>query len=93
MSIDKMREQFEQHITELCDGFEQAKSALERWEDGYRSEEAQREWGTWQASRAALVVDLDRAREAAEHDYAGNEGLVLFECIEALEAAGVKVKS
>lgn len=44
-------------------------------------------WMAWQASRAALVIELPHVR-----DFYGCEGYEVSDVQEAIEAAGVKVK-
>lgn len=84
-----MREEFEAaYVAWLVSSGWGRDSALRTLEKGggadeYRSPVAKGAWWGWQASRAALVVDLARVEMGwVDHQ----------EVIEAIEAAGVRVK-
>lgn len=92
---DKMREEFEawQMRNMVGSGISEvfAKSSLSRDAEGAYSPIVGFAWSVWQASRAALAVDLPEGAEAQEFMFATkviNAGSV----IDALEAAGVQVK-
>ncbi|KQQ62953.1 hypothetical protein ASF66_00950 [Pseudomonas sp. Leaf129] len=93
MGNDKMREEFESwHKTEVANfvaaGQMQAARVL--------SEFKQTALAIWEASRAAVVVELPAVREIQygrcgnEYDSGVNFGVEL--CREAIEAAGLQVK-
>lgn len=74
MGKDKMRDEFEAWATENGMAIH-----LARGESGlYGSPVTQRYWGCWQASRAAVVVELPRVYTQATRA--------------AIEAAGLQVK-
>ena len=82
---EKMREEFESwaiscHMCTYLDGVE------------YRHQSTEWAWMAWQASRAALVVELPQkpycAQGMAYPDYSD----ALNDCREAIESVGVKCK-
>lgn len=82
----KVREQFEAYANEhylLC---ERSKSRNEHQQDEYIDCDMQVSWEAWQASRAAVVVELPDPNEV--HD----SGDYCAEAIDAIEAQGLKVK-
>lgn len=98
MSISKSQEEFEAWFRENhCWAPEY--EPLAKNDDGYylmlRTHER---WTAWQASRAALVIELPALSEFYPDQYcpavAIDEGsdLAIIECREAIEAAGVKCK-
>lgn len=83
MSNDKMREEFEAWTIRE---FWLAECALARKKSGvYRDSRAAFAWAAWQASRAALVVELP-------FEFV-NGMMRADQVIAAIEAAGVRVKS
>jgi hypothetical protein len=94
----KMREEFEAWA--LSSGRE-----IERYDDGpceYASLDTDSDWICWQASRAALVIELPEFREDSDAVDAAGVGLIIpqfdqgydegvAECRAAIEAAGVKI--
>lgn len=86
MSLEKMREEFEawakNHWFLCSEGPKQIESGK------YLSAELQTAWEAWQASRAAVVVELP---EPAPLGDCSPPGLEYSEVVEAIEAAGVKV--
>lgn len=96
---DKMRAEFEAwRLRNFCGGAERLKKCSNAPEIYYYTAE-QEAWKVWQASRAALVVELPEKISqyntdddgfvnpaAAEHDEA------IDDCRAAIEAAGVRVK-
>lgn len=93
MSVEKMREGFEEeYMIDICERTASAPDPgwLERGSDGeYRSYRAQGAWWGWQASREALVIELPSADglspQSAEYG-------AIWDCREAIEAAGAKCK-
>lgn len=89
MNADKMRAEFEA----WCVGFHIG-SPLERYDDDpavYRDWHVQCAWCAWQASRAALVIELPPEwPPISEKDEGANE--MRENCAIAIEAAGVTVK-
>lgn len=94
MADEKMREEFEAwcgaHF--VFGGFE-----LNRSPDGnYSNVDILLAWQSWQASRAAIEVELPSLRAITmgrrenEHDSGFNAGVEL--CIDAIESLGLKVK-
>lgn len=87
MPEGKMREEFE----EWCKGFHVG-SSLERYEDDpgvYLDWNVQCVWRAWQASRAALVIELPPQWYDARED---GDIMDANAVIAAVEAAGVRVK-
>lgn len=106
MSSDKLREAFESWaITSAWMGL--SGECLEFIDGGYVNCEVQAAWLGWQASRETLVIELPPARpepissgdelksdgEAASWNIWVGDKLAKAECREAIEAAGLKVKS
>lgn len=91
MSLDS-REQFDAWI------MEQASHGV--FFGGFTEQEEEGAWAAWQASRAALVVELP-AKNPEDHTFLANcdtsaarcdaENDMIDECRAAIEAAGVKV--
>lgn len=57
----------------------------------YRYERPSTQWKIWQASRGGLQVDLSEALNTAQTEYE-SELTVYNQCVDAIEAAGLKVK-
>lgn len=91
MSNDKMREEFEAwYLSEVFGGAEGCRHYLRREPcGGYLHASPQDFWKGWQASRAALVIELPAY---FEYDHPCEAVGVLKGCREAIEAAGLKVK-
>lgn len=93
MSIEKMRAEFEQYAA--------AKGLTLHGQDGRYLKEVQSAWMAWQASRAALVVELPK-QVGLDKPFTGipmdemkadnSYNLALSRCRAAIEAAGVRVK-
>lgn len=87
---EQMREEFESAVIErMKDGgfleIEVRVEMLGRSGDGYSDCSVDTYWHYWQASRAALCVELpDSADEQAI--------IAIYQCQEAIRAAGVKTK-
>jgi hypothetical protein len=92
-----MREQFEEWY--LAEYYEGCKECGLEWLStelcgGYRYAEPAREWKVWQASRAALVIELppvqmaQRSDEEATFSAGGND--MRRKVIKVIEACGVK---
>lgn len=79
------REQFEAHYDDWA-GAPIATAHLYRIGDTYSSPKISAAWVHWQASRAAVVVELPESRSATDAwDYKEMT-------VEAIEAAGLKVE-
>lgn len=101
MSDSKMREEFEawaqkNYVVPGCD------SAVERTliGDGYRFSSVNAAWHGWQASRAALVIELPNQYDEKYREYfEGVEGgcfdqsKYMGDVKAAIEAAGVRVRT
>lgn len=84
--MDKRREQFEAWITSYIGG-----TWLKRNDhqvDEYLDENTQFMWEAWQASRDAVVIELE---EHYCYDRPGDAYEVLQDCKKAIEAQGLKV--
>lgn len=87
---EKMREEFESWWieTEFGGSREAAAHWLTRYEDAYHYKDPAQAWKAWQASRAALVVELP------ESFHADGDGFWMVRRSEAkqiIEAQGLKV--
>ena len=85
MSNDKMREEFEAWAI-TCAWLGLSDECMEREETGYVGLELHAAWLAWQASRAAVVVELPKIFPD------DSLSLVCSKYSQALEAAGLKVK-
>lgn len=86
---DKMREEFEAwRLAKFCGGEERLKKCSNAPDVYYYTSE-QAAWQAWQASRAALAVELPDSRSLSA---SGDPWSVRDWCKGAIEAAGVKVK-
>ncbi|ELY2523906.1 hypothetical protein SM091_004233 [Cronobacter sakazakii] len=91
--MDKSREQFEAWWEkEWC-----GEAPIDGWaslreRDGYIDEDVNAQWGSWQASRAAIEVKLPTENELHQKVCSGcaSESLEMVE--QAIRAAGLKVK-
>jgi hypothetical protein len=86
MSNDKMREEFEAW---LIPAWSREKFVDEDGDLQYREDWVQGAWIGWQASRAALVIELP---EAFHPDHDWGPCMESGEVRAAIEAAGLKVK-
>ena len=98
MSSDKMREEFEAwYLAEYYEGYERCGLEWLSTEPcgGYRYTEPAKLWKTWQASRAALVIDLPKINPV-EWACTSDECMAMQQGISmagrAILAAGLKVK-
>jgi hypothetical protein len=83
---DQMRAEFEASVTERYG--KQHAGAFDRFIDGdYKRPSIANLWWAWQASRAAIVVELPQAFEG--DDFKMYDGA---ELIAAIQSAGVSVK-
>jgi hypothetical protein len=88
MSIDKMREDFEKFRDER-------NATLERegHKPGSKWHVTNAHYATWQASRESLVIELPAALDAKPYAcYEGGWNDMRGESVDAIEAAGLKVK-
>ena len=86
MSISKMQDEFEAWHRTVITGV----PPHEKYSDGdYMNQHVQRYWLGWQASRAALVIELP---EACATDIDGYWMLPRKDVRAAIQAAGVRVK-
>lgn len=83
MDTEKMRQEFEAWYRARHDGFMPSMYGNE-----YDWGDAQACWESWQASRAALVIELPQC----DPDEAVQFGTVIEECRAAIEAAGLTVR-
>lgn len=94
MNIEKMREEFEAFIKlrnaeEQC--FWEGRGGLFGIVDGkYFVSWLQNDWQLWQASRAAIEVELP---EHFEYDNPGEAFPAIKDCRKAIESLGLKVKA
>lgn len=101
MNIEKMREDFEAWaITCAWLGLSDECMARDEINGGYYGLELHAAWLAWQASRAALVIELPYVPSYPAHEAASDQDYYLDEakadirqqCKQAIEAAGVKWK-
>ncbi len=88
---DKMREEFEK--SPRFRGMDFTRSATHP--EFYDSPYANGAWDGWQASRAALVIELPELHTMAPDDdrkWHGCRNSTIRTCARAIEAAGLKVK-
>lgn len=92
IKVDKSREQFEQFIQrKFGDLIDQR--VTKNGDGEYFSWDMQVAWLSWQASRAAIEVDLPPAVDGSNAPFAGNAwNAYRVEAVEAIHAAGIKVK-
>ncbi|WP_288082197.1 hypothetical protein, partial [Pseudomonas sp.] len=90
---EKMREGFEAWLESRLG----ERSAIVRVDDGYLHLETEVAWQAWQASRAAVVIELPEERKTNQSHaedraeaFGFNDGIE--RCREVIEAAGVGVK-
>ena len=91
MSTEKMREGFEAWLESRLG----ERSAIVRVDDGYLHLETEVAWQAWQASRAAVMVELPKPFSAAACRISlalRDKNEILRECRAAIKAAGVRVK-
>ena len=89
---EKMREQFEAWaMTSAYLGL--SDTCMERFKDGYLGGELHAAWIAWQASRAALVIQLPEKCEYADSQsgYAKGHRQGKRDLVDCIEAAGLKV--
>jgi|SRR5690554_4835331 len=98
---EKMRAEFEvwMHTFDFPPDLEGELFLDERYIDSplygkfyYFETDTQRCWAAWQASRAALVIELPKASRQVTWDDESMDVMWPCEVIEAIEAAGVRVK-
>ncbi|WP_038887903.1 hypothetical protein [Cronobacter dublinensis] len=97
--MDKSREQFQSWWEEWF-----GEAPLTPWNelwcgDGYSAEDIDHMWEAWQASRAAVEIELPKGvttREALDAGYMGDYAAGMDDgiegCANAIRAAGFKVK-
>lgn len=99
--MDKSREQFEAYFIQyyLNDNPEMVGLFLKRDGEGYKLPSPNDEWRVWQASRAAVDINLPKGvttKEALEAGYMGDYAAGMDDgiegCANAIRAAGLKVK-
>ncbi|WP_122711094.1 hypothetical protein [Pseudomonas viridiflava] len=100
MNTEKMRKEFEEWY--LAEYYESDKQCGLEWLStescgGYRYADPAREWKAWQASRGVLVIELPRGDSLARRMFGpqatgANPLISRFDAIEAIEAAGLRVK-
>lgn len=82
--MDKSREQFEEFA-------ERGKLSLAYGDCGYVYTSTEMAWRTWQASRAAVEIELDD-KVMVEDEFDKGHNCAIDYCAEAIRAAGLKVK-
>lgn len=87
MSNDKMRAEFE-----IAAKTAQGLDVTRLPHGGYRSFATHQAWWAWQASRAALVVELPQGSEPGDFTHPAMV-IEIDEVVSAIEATGVRVKS
>ena len=86
---ESMREEFEDFASDQYEW----PQAIEKNADGeYKLMTTYQAWITWQASRAALCVELPLPVKRAFHEYDLGYNEALDHCEEAIHAAGVKTR-
>lgn len=96
MSSDRMREEFEAWFSDnyrwhIENGKEEYRlNRFEQPPNQYIGEIAHHDWRVWQASRAALVVELPE--QSPETPFSRHMVMDSSSVIEAIESAGVRVK-
>lgn len=96
MSVEKIRKEFEIEFDSylLQDGWNQASLGMmkERDSEGeYTAARTQGAWWAWQASRAAVVVELPDGGTSEEYAY-GTPVVARGVALHAIQAEGLKVK-
>lgn len=92
MDTNKMREDFEAAISEET-GVSLTAIQLSRKDDSYSTSPLFYAWWAWQASRAAVVVELPDSFGAMTHPCADKDEVMdPQEVRSAIEAQGLKVK-
>ena len=91
--MDKSREQFESYFIQyyLNDNPEMVELFLKRDGEGYKLPSPNDEWRVWQASRAAVEIELD-AKVMIEDEFDKGHNCAIDYCAESIRAAGLKVK-
>ncbi|RRA46506.1 hypothetical protein [Cronobacter sakazakii] len=89
--MDKSREQFQSWWEEWF-----GEAPLTPWNelwcgDGYSAEDIDHMWEAWQASRAAVEIELD-AKVMVEDEFDKGHNCAIDYCADAIRAAGIKVK-
>lgn len=92
IEVDKSRESFEQFIQrKFGDLIDQR--VTKNGDGEYFSWDMQVAWLSWQASRSAIEVELPPAVDGSNIPFAGNAwNAYRVEAVEAIHAAGIKVK-
>lgn len=89
-----MRAEFEAAITKdrMDAGYDEPNLRMHEWEGSqcYNETHVQAAWWGWQASRAALAVELPE--QSPETPFSKHMVMDSSSVIEAIEAAGVRVK-
>lgn len=96
MSSDKMREEFEHWECDSDEGPQTDPMWMDYSDEhnAFRILAVQANWIVWQASRAAVVVELPKPGEYANAlgDYAKGSRQARRDAVDAIEAAGLKVR-
>lgn len=93
MSNEKMREEFEAWVVPYSKErlYSYQDLVLKRSSDGYATTWVDSMWIGWQASRAAIEVELPSCRDSSSA-YFGDECYDPDELVKAIESLGLKVK-
>ncbi|MDT3611990.1 hypothetical protein ROM10_18270 [Cronobacter sakazakii] len=89
--MDKSREPFQSWWEEWF-----GEAPLTPWNelwcgDGYSAEDIDHMWEAWQASRAAVEIELD-AKVMVEDEFDKGHNCAIDYCAEAIRASGLRVK-
>lgn len=92
IKVDKSREQFHEYMLERPGAV--GDDIVRKLKDGeYVHIATQLRWEAWQASRAAIEIELPPVVDGSNVPFAGNAwNAYRSEAIEAIRAAGIKVK-
>lgn len=97
--MDESRKAFEQWIASTTNSDLHRSVMLDRRESGAYSHLAtENKWEAWQASRAAIEIELPKKTERMEFDTDFDDGSrwgrndAISECAGIIRAAGIKVK-
>jgi hypothetical protein len=97
MSTEKMREEFEAwYLGKFCGGKERLFRCVNA-DQVYYFAEVQSKWDAWQASRAAIEVELPgfmepKGMEPSSQDWQNGGDEMRARCWNAIESLGLKVK-
>ncbi|EPO1082289.1 hypothetical protein ACT6F8_002688 [Cronobacter dublinensis] len=85
--MDKSREQFEKWMSDNG----KHPLAIEKMDKNYILATTRTQWEAWQASRAAVEIELDD-KVMVEDEFDKGHNCAIDYCAESIRAAGLKVK-